>query len=213
MAPGATTMREQEGGGSGENFQTTHHDIERALEAIAEEDKRAFFRALERAPELIELETHPIKFLLREDFNVARAIQRLALHWKYRVQFFGEERAFRPMTISGDGALSPEDVKAVETGAIMILSGPVPTIWLDWRIIFVLSPDMRNKLNFYHMHVLSEVRNRWFSCKSIMYRIALVGSWTLFVFQRSNTLFPVSTLKPPRQVSMPLAFSTGNSTQ
>jgi len=142
------------------NFQVTRHEIDIALGDIAEEDKRALLYALEHVPELVEIETHPTKFLLREDYNVHKAVKRMANHWKYRKELFGE-RAFRPMIISGDGALSPEDVECLKMGAIRILRGPLPTYYIDFRIVFELSPDMRKRLHFYCMHVLSEVRSRF----------------------------------------------------
>jgi len=150
---------------SSDNFQVTHHEIDRALRDIAEEDKQAFLYAWENVPELIEIETHPIKFLLREDFDVDKTIKRMALYWKYRYDVFGPERAFRPMTTSGDGVLTPEDVADVKTGAIMILPGPGPTYFMDSKLLHELSADTQKKLIFFYMQVLSEVSSE---CNSTM---------------------------------------------
>jgi len=145
-------------GGGDDDTEVTRHDIDLALGAIAAEDKRALLYALEHAPELIQLETHPVKFL-REDFDVAKAISRLALYWKYRVQFFGEERAFRPMTLSEDGALSSEDVAAFSTGVMFpIQQGPVPSVFMEKDLIYLQLPEIRRRIYFYMMQTMSEVR-------------------------------------------------------
>jgi len=137
----------------------TRDKIDRALGAIAEEDKRAFLYAFEHCPQLIEAETHPSKFVLRENFDVAKAITRLVLYWKYRCDVFGPDRAFRPMTISGDGALSPEDVAALSSGIMFPIQGPVPTLFMDKDRIYEQSPAIRKKIHFFNMQILSEVRS------------------------------------------------------
>jgi len=142
-----------------DNSKITRDEIDSALEAIADEDKRDLLYAFDNVPQLIELETHPIKFLLREDFDVAKAIKRLALNWKCRSKFFGREKAFQPMTILDNGAMSPEDIAAYETGCLQLLNGGhIPVYFLDGRIINEQSAATRKKLAFYQFHVLSEVR-------------------------------------------------------
>jgi len=145
----------QEFSPSHDDAKFTRHEIETALALIAEDDKQAFLYALERVPQLVEIETHPIKFLLRENFDVAKAIKRLVLHWKFRCEVFGPDRAFRPMTISGDGALSPEDVSALRTPTMMILQRTgSPALYTNHDLVSQQSPALRKKIHFYHMQLM-----------------------------------------------------------
>jgi len=72
---------------------------------------------------ILEDEAHPIKFLRRENFSVWSAASRLCQYWKERVAIFGE-RAFLPMTATGHGALTPEDVRILRSDAILLVPPP-----------------------------------------------------------------------------------------
>jgi hypothetical protein len=55
-------------------------------------------------------------------------------YWKVRRELFGEDRAYLPLTLTGDGALSEEDMQVLRTGAFMILPKTVhgkPTLFHD----------------------------------------------------------------------------------
>ena len=63
-----------------------------------------------------------VAFLRCEQWNVTAAAQRVEAYWKYRVQVFGEERAFLPMAVvSGEGALTSDEVEALLCGGIQWL--------------------------------------------------------------------------------------------
>ena len=128
-----------------------------ALEFISFGDKRDFLLALERVPFLVEFESNPAKFLQREDFDIAKAVKRVCAYWKYRCEIFGNERAFCPMTLTGDGALSPEDV-AGYCAAMMfpMKEGPAPALYIDKVLNYAQTPDIRRKSHFYAMQCLSE---------------------------------------------------------
>jgi hypothetical protein len=61
-----------------------------------------------------------MQFLLCADFNVWSAAQRLVTYWEKRKEVFGE-RAFLPLLdLSGNGALTPEDVNLISTGSFLL---------------------------------------------------------------------------------------------
>jgi hypothetical protein len=69
---------------------------------------------------MVKTETKFLDFLRTDDFDPWKAAKRLALYWKYRKYYFGE-RWLLPMTQTGSGALSMEDVKIMRTGYSVFL--------------------------------------------------------------------------------------------
>jgi hypothetical protein len=90
------------------------------MASIPHEDKGAYLEALSRVPHLVELESNPDQYLDFLGYDPWKAALRVVEYWKTRVDLFGE-RAFLPMEISGEGALSPEDIRVLETGSFMVL--------------------------------------------------------------------------------------------
>jgi hypothetical protein len=86
-----------------------------ALESVPVSEKEEFVCAMNTSPHLVPLESNPAHFLVREDGNANKAATRLALYWKSRKKTFGE-RAFLPMTLTGDGAMDASDIELARTG-------------------------------------------------------------------------------------------------
>jgi len=84
-------------------------DLERAILCLPENDREELLRVRRICPELMENESDPILFLRCENYDMPATANRLAKYWKLRCKLFGE-RAFRPLTQTGDGALLPEDI-------------------------------------------------------------------------------------------------------
>ena len=82
-------------------------EFESALDTIDLEKKRGCIMAKERCPSECN-ETLRLVFLQCEVFNVKRAVNRFVKYWNTRIEVFGEERAFLPITLDGamkdDGA-------------------------------------------------------------------------------------------------------------
>jgi hypothetical protein len=91
-----------------------------AVESIPEDEKVAYLQALARAPHLVEVESNPDIYLEFLAFDLWKAATRVVQYWNARVDIFGE-RAFFPLTSTGEGALSPEDVDVLNTGFLMVL--------------------------------------------------------------------------------------------
>lgn len=89
--------------------------LEKALKNMPFSEKEAYLVAFKEVPHLIQLESDPQLFLQREDGDVDAAAVRLALYWTTRKETFGE-RAYLPMTITGDGAMDAFDIEVVRSG-------------------------------------------------------------------------------------------------
>jgi hypothetical protein len=129
-----------------------------ALSMIADYEKEDYVKALEVAPELVSTESDPMRFLRYTNFNVAAAAQSLVLYWKRRRELFGD-RAFLPLILTGDGALSNDDLEFIKTGLAVFLPNDV-----DGRSVLCIdalrrlddSLERRLRCAFYYGQVLSE---------------------------------------------------------
>jgi CRAL/TRIO domain len=81
------------------------------LVAIHDEEKESYALALEKCPLVVEQETAPLRFLRADDYDAKRAATRLVKYWECRVELFGPDRAFLPMTL--DGAME-DDIDCFE---------------------------------------------------------------------------------------------------
>lgn len=91
-----------------------------ALAMIPQQQQAEYREALYRCPHLVETESDPMQFLLFADFNAWSAAERLVMYWSKRKDVFGE-RAFRSLLdLSGNGALTTEDVQLIQTGSFLL---------------------------------------------------------------------------------------------
>jgi hypothetical protein len=95
-------------------------DLHSAMEMLPLEKKASYLKAKRLCPNLVSVETDPFVFYQHDNFNYWKAAERLASHWYEREQLFGD-RAFLPMTQTGHGALTKEDVVTLHTGSHAIL--------------------------------------------------------------------------------------------
>ena len=77
--------------------------------------------ALERCPDIVMTETNPLKFWRCEHGNTWAAALRLVQNWTLRRHVFGEDYWLKPTVLKG-GALRPEDVALLRTGAFALLT-------------------------------------------------------------------------------------------
>uniref|UniRef100_A0A7S1GIN1 CRAL-TRIO domain-containing protein n=1 Tax=Cyclophora tenuis TaxID=216820 RepID=A0A7S1GIN1_CYCTE len=77
--------------------------------------KPAYLEALEKAPKIVEEESPAVTFLRCENYEPKPAAKRLIMYWKFRKQFFGEDKFCLPMTIHG-GAMDEKDAQYVREG-------------------------------------------------------------------------------------------------
>lgn len=100
--------------------------LKEVLEFISPDRKAAYLQALNECPHLVQTESDPLKFLRFEKYNSWSASERLVTYWRKRKEWFGD-RAFLPMDLSGNGALSEEDVNYIASGLelMMITTGNI----------------------------------------------------------------------------------------
>ena len=94
--------------------------MEDAINDFPGSGKSSYLKALQQAPHLVEKESNPVHFLLREDLNVWNAAERRVKYWEWREKLF-KERAFLPLDLSGEGALDDKAVALSKVGATAIL--------------------------------------------------------------------------------------------
>mmetsp|Transcript_8081 Transcript_8081/g.11582 ORF Transcript_8081/g.11582 Transcript_8081/m.11582 type:complete len:316 (+) Transcript_8081:36-983(+) len=92
--------------------------MEEELENIPLEEKMDYMAAVIKVPELVERESPMLNFLRKHHHNATAAARNMILYWKCRVQLFGDEKSFLPMTIRG--ALR-DDYDSLSTGFCQIL--------------------------------------------------------------------------------------------
>lgn len=132
-----------------------------AMENIEPQDKAAYLEALERVPCLVEQESPGKKFLLASKCDPWAAASRLVTYWKFRKEFFGPDRAFRPMTL--EGAMR-EDRRVFDLGFIALL-GPdqAGRAVIYWNRVActpaVAHRDCFLRIIFYLIHVACEDDN------------------------------------------------------
>lgn len=93
-------------------------EFRQCIEDFPPDVNEAYLEAVERAPHLICKESDPQWFL--SSGTLRTAAERCANYWELRRWLFGE-RAWLPMTATGNGALSPQDVELLATGFCTLL--------------------------------------------------------------------------------------------
>jgi hypothetical protein len=110
--------------------------FDEAMAVLPHETTAAYVEAVRVAPHLVEAESNPDIYLAFHKNDPWKAALCVATYWKMRAEIFGGDRnsetgdanmnsdsnrAYRPMTLTGDGAMSPDDVKVFKTGFLMVL--------------------------------------------------------------------------------------------
>jgi len=101
--------------------ESRRNSVTRAVkEYLPIEERSAYEDAAAKAPHVVLEESDPIWFLERESGNVQAAAKRLATYWQIRRNVYGE-RFHLPLTLKAGGALTDEDVVALETGYLAFI--------------------------------------------------------------------------------------------
>src|SRR3569832_2201312 len=93
-----------------EDLMRSRIQFQDAVDLIDGADKEAYLEAMHRIPQIVTIETNTDHYLEASNYDPWSAARRLCDHWRIRRDWFGE-RAFLPMTISGEGALTKDDVE------------------------------------------------------------------------------------------------------
>ena len=162
----------------------SREEFERAVELLPGEDKCYLLQAMQKVPQLVELESNPLKFIQREDLDIGKAAARLALYWKFRFEYFGPDRACLPMTITGHGALENTDIAALRTGMFIPLQSQLhPVLFYNRAIDNAQSVICRKRVTFYFAHLMSA--HEWASTKGMTF-ICWFNSMSMDPCHRKN---------------------------
>jgi len=112
--------------------------LDAALKIIPDAAKPEYLEALRIAPALVFAESDPMQFLRYVNYNPGAAALELIKYWKTRVTLFGSERAFRPLTLTGNGAFNARDIALIRSGLLSHL--PCDTLG---RSVVVVNPALR----------------------------------------------------------------------
>jgi hypothetical protein len=125
--------------------------------------KAAFLQAMKTCPQVVERESHPLAFCRYDDYNYWKAADRLVHYWTERVSLFGQDRAFLPMTQTGNGALTGDDVMSLHTGSYSILPPTAAgrsVFFIDRsRALANATPQARLRAAFYVLTLLSQEKD------------------------------------------------------
>lgn len=132
--------------------------LEEAMDLLSEEEKSGYVAATRCVPYLVQTESDPLKFLKCEAYNAWAAARRLAYYWKKRLEIFGD-RAFLPLTLSGNGALNEEDIASFYAGYMSFLPNDY-----QGRTVLCYDPQKRNvqsigermRVSFYVWSIICE---------------------------------------------------------
>lgn len=83
--------------------------FDRALEDLPSDERVEALAATAMCPDLVEAETNPTMFLIRENFDPQKAAKRFAEYWDFRVDLLGDDKAFLPITLSEGGAFHEDE--------------------------------------------------------------------------------------------------------
>ena len=133
-----------------------------AMRQLPDAARSAYLEALASAPSVVERESNKNVFLRACDFDVVAAAHKLATYWTKRKELFGS-RAFLPLTLSGEDALTQDDIVLLHSGSIAVLPDDVNgngVVCLDRsRLLEGQNTNRQSRLRgvFYLASVLSRI--------------------------------------------------------
>ena len=83
----------------------SHSELLQEIDKLPDDSKAGWLQAQEKCSALVDDE-HRLMFLRCEVFNTKLAAKRICNYWNKRIELFGQTRAFKPLHLGGDGALS-----------------------------------------------------------------------------------------------------------
>ena len=131
-------------------LQSIHYDLEGDLKHVSD--------AKRRCPGLVETESPMDWFLTLESGNAEIAERRRNLYWQERRALFGE-RAYFPLSQTGDGVLDSKETSLLSTGVVLLLRNDQeghPVICMDFTQGKKLELETLLRSVFYMGSVMAE---------------------------------------------------------
>lgn len=93
------------------------------MRSLNRELTKEYWIARERVPDIVAIESDPLKHLRTDNGDVRNAATRAALYWKNRRRYLGRnDRWLLPMAQTGTGALSKEDIQVLRSGYMVVVT-------------------------------------------------------------------------------------------
>lgn len=193
-----------------EFMQQAKEQLHQVLESMPAEGKKAYDEAMTRAPHLVDLESNVERFLRFDKFNPKAAAKRIADYWEARLDLFGPERTYLPMMLSGQGAMSEDDVEVLKSGHIMVLPDDMlgrPVVLHDTSRLCtaqLMDPDKRLRCMFYVYSVLSQrdgAQETGYNALTLLSDKTRLSSFNTTMSWKAMTLFSIRKVIPLTMVS------------
>ena len=133
--------------------------LEIELNKFSADAEPALAAARTRCPDITDNSGLRLLFLWCTDFDAAASAKRMAGYWRLRVELFGVEKAFLPLT--SDSVLDPEDRALILSGTIRIL----PNTDTNGRTLFYIN---QQKLHGGSFDPMRAARVVWYCFHSIL---------------------------------------------
>lgn len=137
-------------------------DFRHELDLIPPNKRVNAILADEKCPDIVNDDVFKLLFLRCEVFNADLAAKRYVKYWDKRVEIFGLDRAFLPLTLN---YMTPEDIIAVEAGFSNMIVRDIKNDDDDRHILFA-NPANNTKKNYDAIHM---VRIAWYMIHSVLY--------------------------------------------
>lgn len=129
-----------------------------ALQNLDPSVRREYDEAVQNASSLVANESKFLDFLRTDNMDPDKAAVRIAMYWKYRKHIF-EDRWLLPMTQTGHGALSEQDILYLRTGYTTPIERPSggPLCLVDMSRVPQFVPGHTNtRIVFYFATVMTD---------------------------------------------------------
>ena len=132
-----------------------------SIELIPEVDKKAYLKAQECCPHLVETESNPLCFLRFDNYNCWDSAGKIVSYWEERRKAFGETLFVRPLSLNRDeSAFSTEAIDAILGNIAFLLPQPDvggrPVIYSNQSLYRKLSIAARVQIGFYFTALLMQ---------------------------------------------------------
>lgn len=167
-------------------------EMEECISLVAKvEDVDAYRIAKDRcAPEVIQSEADPMRFLEFCDFNPWEAAKRMIEYWKFRFETFGPDRFWkRVLDVSGTEALSPGAARIVDEMEFCHLLPPdkqgnivLFTLVNTAKVKFMskMLSDDRKEATFYHLQLIASQSFSSTKNAYILIQVRLLSDYKFF---------------------------------